>query len=95
MATGPATFPPSAIGDDIAPNYPNDCSDDRAGATSDATDSMATGTAVQSAGDDPQRHSAGANIAMCDGSVRFLTNDVPQATFYYMGSRNDKQTWSF
>jgi len=32
---------------------------------------------------------------MCDGSVRFLTNDVPQATFYYMAAANDKQTWSF
>jgi len=65
------------------------------GATSDATDRWATGTAAQSAGDDPQPTLGGANIAMCDGSVRFLTNDVPQATFYYMGSRNDKQTWSF
>jgi prepilin-type processing-associated H-X9-DG protein len=33
----------------------------------------------------------GVNAAMCDGSVRFVTNDVDPTVWSYAGARNDGQ----
>jgi prepilin-type N-terminal cleavage/methylation domain-containing protein/prepilin-type processing-associated H-X9-DG protein len=40
------------------------------------------GTAARSA------HPGGVNVALCDGSVRFVSNSIPLATWRAMGSRN-------
>lgn len=37
------------------------------------------------------KHSGGVNVAMGDGSVRFVTNTVNLLTWQYMGARNDEQ----
>jgi prepilin-type N-terminal cleavage/methylation domain-containing protein/prepilin-type processing-associated H-X9-DG protein len=34
------------------------------------------------------RHTAGVNVCMCDGSVRFITNNIPLATWQAMGTYN-------
>jgi prepilin-type processing-associated H-X9-DG protein len=41
------------------------------------------------------QHSNGVNVCFCDGSVRFISNDVPQTTWFRMNSRNDGATWNF
>jgi len=33
-------------------------------------------------------HAGGVNMAMCDGSVRFIRNSVNPATYKALGSRN-------
>ncbi|GIW82659.1 MAG: prepilin-type N-terminal cleavage/methylation domain-containing protein [Gemmatales bacterium] len=35
------------------------------------------------------RHPAGVNSAFCDGSVRFISNDVSQQTWWFMNARDD------
>jgi len=35
---------------------------------------------------------SGVNTALCDGSVRFVTNSVDPAVWLYAGARNDGQT---
>jgi prepilin-type processing-associated H-X9-DG protein len=37
------------------------------------------------------RHPGGVNVAMCDGSVRFVRNVVSQRTWFLLHSRNDGQ----
>jgi prepilin-type processing-associated H-X9-DG protein len=34
------------------------------------------------------RHTVGVNVMMCDGSVRFIVNEVDQATWWAMGTRS-------
>jgi prepilin-type N-terminal cleavage/methylation domain-containing protein/prepilin-type processing-associated H-X9-DG protein len=40
------------------------------------------------------RHTGGVNGAMCDGSVRFLRNDISRANWFYLGSRDDGVVWT-
>jgi len=40
-------------------------------------------------------HTGGVNATFCDGSVRFITNSVPQNVWRFMNSRNDGQTWNY
>jgi prepilin-type N-terminal cleavage/methylation domain-containing protein/prepilin-type processing-associated H-X9-DG protein len=40
------------------------------------------GTAARSA------HTGGVNVALCDGSIRFVSNSIPLATWRALGSRN-------
>ncbi len=35
------------------------------------------------------RHAGGVNVAMCDGSVRFVCNTIDRQTWWRMGSMND------
>jgi len=89
-----------AIGDDISPNYPPNCADDvhqANGATiSDANQAMGNwDSCPNQQATARSNHSGGVNIVMCDGSVHFLVDSVPQQIFYEMGSRNDRQPWTF
>jgi prepilin-type processing-associated H-X9-DG protein len=34
-------------------------------------------------------HTGGVNVAMCDGSIRFVTNNISQATWWAAGSPNN------
>jgi prepilin-type N-terminal cleavage/methylation domain-containing protein/prepilin-type processing-associated H-X9-DG protein len=40
------------------------------------------------------RHTQGAQVAMADGSVRFVRNDIAVPTFYFMIMRDDGIPWS-
>jgi prepilin-type N-terminal cleavage/methylation domain-containing protein/prepilin-type processing-associated H-X9-DG protein len=39
------------------------------------------------------RHTGGVIVAMCDGSVRFVTNSVSQPIWWYMNARDDGAFW--
>ena len=39
-------------------------------------------------------HTNGVNVAFCDGSIRFVQNNVSQAVWWYMNSRDDGVTYS-
>jgi len=41
------------------------------------------------------RHPGGVNLALIDGSVRLVSNDVDQEVWWAVGSRNDGRTKSF
>ena len=51
-----------------------------------------TGGAEQNAA--RSRHPNGVNTAMCDGSVRFVTNSVPIQTWQAMGTMNGQEVFS-
>jgi len=82
-----------ANGDDPLPNSPNDCSDDVEGAPSDPNNGMGNWTSCPSQQATARSlHSGGVNIAMCDGSVRFISINIAEQTYYQIGSRNDGQS---
>jgi len=73
------------------PNDRNSSSDDLDGApVDDYQDGMGTwlGCPFQQA-QARSRHVGGVNVAMVDGSVRFVHNEVQQAIWWYMLARND------
>ena len=37
------------------------------------------------------RHTGGVNVMMCDGSARFVANDVSRPTWQALGSRNGEE----
>jgi prepilin-type processing-associated H-X9-DG protein len=40
------------------------------------------------------RHTGGVQVAMADGSVRFVKNTVTTTTWWYMNMRNDGCVWT-
>jgi len=50
-------------------------------------DASCVGSACQYAWGFGARHTGGANFAMCDGSVKFLTNSINYATFSALNTR--------
>jgi len=85
----------NAVGDCYTPNDTNSNSDDIGGCT-DRPD-IAMGCWGNGTGQAQARaaHSQGVVTAFGDGSVRFISNSVPQQTWYLMNSRNDGSTWNF
>jgi prepilin-type processing-associated H-X9-DG protein len=41
------------------------------------------------------RHMGGVNSCFCDGSVRFIRNDVPQSVWFQMNSRDDGKAYNY
>ena len=80
--------------DCLTPNDNNDNSDDCTGCINDPQGRMGAwpGCPFQQA-TIRSRHPQGALIAMADGSVRFIRNDVTVENFYYMMMRDDGISW--
>ncbi len=87
---GSSVIAGSSSWDCTNPNDHNDSSDDCEGGVDDPTDGMGswTGCPFQQA-TARSRHTGGVNIALADGSVRFLSNDVTQAIWWSMCARDD------
>jgi len=80
--------------DCLAPNGNEDNADDCTGCINDPTNGMGAwpGCPFQQAGP-RSRHIQGVQIAMADGSVRFMRNDIAVGTFYAMMMRDDGVSW--
>jgi prepilin-type processing-associated H-X9-DG protein len=77
------------------PNDHNDNSDDVEGGVDDPTNGMGDWqTCPFQQATARSRHDGGVNIAMADGSVKFLSNNVSQAVWWYMCARDDGVPYS-
>jgi prepilin-type N-terminal cleavage/methylation domain-containing protein/prepilin-type processing-associated H-X9-DG protein len=94
-SVGSSVTSAQAVGDDIRPNYPNSCADDIQQAPDRPEIGLGNWTSCPSQQATARsKHSGGVNAGLADGSVRFVRDTVPQATWYYMNSRNDGQVWT-
>ncbi len=77
------------------PNTTEDQADDCEGCINDAAGGMGAcvGCPFQQA-QARGKHTGGVEVAMADGSVRFVRNEVTYANWWYMNSRNDGNTWT-
>jgi len=77
------------------PNSNEDNADDCDGCINDPAGGMGAwpGCPFQQA-QSRGKHSGGVEVAMGDGSVRFVRNDVTYANWWYMNSRNDGANWT-
>ena len=94
--SGSSAISTYAVGDDQFPNASNDGADDvqgcQNGGPSGTKDGMGCWTSCNSNQMTIRSlHTGGANSAMADGSVRFITNSIAQQTYYMVGSGNDGQ----
>jgi prepilin-type N-terminal cleavage/methylation domain-containing protein/prepilin-type processing-associated H-X9-DG protein len=77
------------------PNDHNDNSDDVEGGINDSVGGMgAWQTCPFQQAQARSLHTNGVNVAFCDGSIRFVQNNVSQAVWWYMNSRDDGVTYS-
>src|SRR5205085_4274201 len=81
--------------DCLTPNNADDNADDCEGCINDAPGRMGAwpGCPFQQA-TPRSRHIQGVLVAMGDGSVRFIRNDVSVANFFSMMMRDDGRTWT-
>jgi prepilin-type N-terminal cleavage/methylation domain-containing protein/prepilin-type processing-associated H-X9-DG protein len=85
-----------AIGDDLVPNATNSCADDIQGCTSTPDQGCwSSCDSEQMTIRSVHNSKGGANVAMCDGSVRFILNTIPTNVYYYMGGREDGVEYSY
>lgn len=77
--------------DCTVPNTKEDNSDDCEGCVNNGQDGMGawTGCPYQQ-GQARSRHTGGVNAALCDGSVRFITNSVSQKAWWYLNASDDE-----
>jgi prepilin-type N-terminal cleavage/methylation domain-containing protein/prepilin-type processing-associated H-X9-DG protein len=77
------------------PNTTEDNADDCEGCINDPVNGMGAwpGCPFQQA-QARGRHPGGVQVAMADGSVRFVRNSVSEATWWYMNASDDGFTWS-
>jgi len=87
---GSSTISAYATGDDATINANNNGADDVQNCLSDTNQGMGCWQSCTSGQATLRsRHTNGANAAMADGSVRFLTNSLSEQTLYQLGSSND------
>jgi prepilin-type N-terminal cleavage/methylation domain-containing protein/prepilin-type processing-associated H-X9-DG protein len=92
---GPSVIASFAAGDDLTINAPNGCADDVQGCLNDTGNNQGCWDSCPSQQMTLRSmHANGANAAFCDGSVRFLSNNLGTDVLYKLGSRNDHQTVS-
>ena len=82
--------------DDRLPNTTEDNADDCEGCINDPKRGMGAwpGCPFQQ-GQARSSHTGGVQVALADGSVRFIRNQVSLETWWYMNSRNDRMVWSW
>jgi prepilin-type N-terminal cleavage/methylation domain-containing protein/prepilin-type processing-associated H-X9-DG protein len=77
------------------PNDHNDNSDDVLGGVNDSAGGMgAWQTCPFQQAQARSLHNGGVNVALCDGSVRFVSDNVSQAVWWAMNCRDDGITYS-
>jgi prepilin-type processing-associated H-X9-DG protein len=95
---GSSTLNAHADGDDIQPNWNNnggDCADDINSAPSLPAQNLSNWTSCNSnQATARSRHTGGVNVALGDGSVRFVTNSISQQTWWIVNAANDGQAIS-
>jgi prepilin-type processing-associated H-X9-DG protein len=70
--------------------------DDVQFASSDPANGLGVGSSSNSSqGQARSSHGGGVNACFCDGSVRWIGNDVYPLVWYYMLSRNDGTPWNY
>ena len=81
--------------DDNFPNTTEDSADDCNGCINDPADGMGAwpGCPFQQA-NSRSKHIGGVQVAMGDGSVRFVKNTITTANWWYMNMRNDGMIWT-
>ena len=81
--------------DDNFPNTTEDSADDCNGCINDPADGMGAwpGCPFQQA-NSRSKHIGGVQVAMGDGSVRFVKNSITTANWWYMNMRNDGMIWT-
>ena len=84
----------NAVGDCYTPNDTGCCSDDVAGCSDRPDIAMGCWSGGYNQIQARSQHSGLVLAAMGDGSVRGITNSIPQATWYKMISRNDGQVYT-
>jgi prepilin-type processing-associated H-X9-DG protein len=82
------------VGDCFGPNDTGDNADDVVGCVNNKQQSMGCWNGGYGQANGRASHSGGINVALGDGSVRFVRNSVSLLTWALMQSRNDGLTWS-
>ncbi|VTT99258.1 Uncharacterized protein OS=Pirellula staleyi (strain ATCC 27377 / DSM 6068 / ICPB 4128) GN=Psta_3886 PE=4 SV=1: N_methyl_2: SBP_bac_10 [Gemmataceae bacterium] len=93
--TGASVIAGQASVDCLLPNGTEHQADDCEGCVNDSANGMGAcvGCRFQQA-NARSRHTGGVQVAMADGSVRFVKNTVTTTTWWYMNMRNDGGVWT-